>query len=145
MDCAVEGIDGAGDNHRGQAGMELFGSTNQLVAVHLRHDEIAKDEIQRAWEILIEDGQRFLCAAGSDDTIATGFEQEGADGENLFVVIYAENRLLGSHAVSLLPDTTFWWLAADGASPTCLLVCRHAGLVLFKTSPWLSRMRLFGA
>jgi hypothetical protein len=32
----------------------------------------------------------------------------------LFVVINTENRLLGAHAVSLLPDTTFWWLSADG-------------------------------
>jgi hypothetical protein len=31
----------------------------------------------------------------------------------LFVIVYAENGLLGAHAVSLLPDTTFWWLAAD--------------------------------
>jgi hypothetical protein len=32
----------------------------------------------------------------------------------LFVVIYAENRLLRAHTVSLLPDATLWWLAADG-------------------------------
>jgi hypothetical protein len=31
----------------------------------------------------------------------------------LFVVIYTEDRLLGAHAVSLLPDATLWWLAAD--------------------------------
>jgi hypothetical protein len=32
----------------------------------------------------------------------------------LFVVINTENRFLGTHADSLLPDTTFWWFATDG-------------------------------
>lgn len=114
MNGSIEGIDGTGDDHRGQAGMELLGAADEFVAVHLRHDEIAEDEIERAGKILIKDGERLLRAVGSDDAIATSFEEEGADGENLFVVIYAENRLLGAHAVSLLPDTTLWWLAADG-------------------------------
>jgi len=111
---SIESIDGAGDDHRRQARMELFGAADEFVAVHLRHDEVAEDEIERAGEILIEKGQRLLRAVSSDDAIATSFEEEGADGENLFVVIYAEDGLLGAHAVSLLPDTTLWWLAADG-------------------------------
>ena len=46
MERAVEGVDCAGDNHGGKAGMELLGASNQFVAVHLRHKEIAEDEIQ---------------------------------------------------------------------------------------------------
>jgi len=39
---AVEGIDSAGDDHRRKARVELFGATNEFVAVHLRHQEIAE-------------------------------------------------------------------------------------------------------
>ncbi len=87
MEGAIEGVDGARDNHRGQA--------------------------------LIE--------------------KEGADGEHLFVVVYAKDRLLGAHAVSLLPDATLWWLAADRASGG---VCWFAGAPsggVQKIAPWPSR------
>jgi len=113
MKGAIEGVDGARDNHRGQALMELFGAANQFVAVHLRHQKIAQDQVKCARKRSLEDLQRFLCGICRDDAVATGFEKESADGEHLFVVIYAEDRLLGAHAVSLLPDATLWWLAAD--------------------------------
>src|ERR1700748_3464877 len=58
--------------------------------------------------------QRLLCARHSDDAIATGFQQEGTDGEDLFVIVYAKDGFLRAHAFSLLPDATLWWLAADG-------------------------------
>jgi len=79
MEGAIEGIDGAGDDHRGQAGMKLFGATDEFVAVHLRHDEVAEDEIQCAGKVLVENGQRLLRAVSGDDTVATGFEKEGAN------------------------------------------------------------------
>jgi hypothetical protein len=110
---AIEGVDGAGDDHRRQALMELFGAANQFVAVHLRHQEIAQDQVECAGERSLQDFQRFLSGVDRDDAVTTGFEKEGADGEHLFVVIYAEDRLLGAHAVSLLLEATLWWLAAD--------------------------------
>src|SRR5277367_6696584 len=93
--------------------MELFGAANKLVAVHLRHQEITQDQVECAGKRSFEEFQRFLCSRRCEDAVATGFEKEGADREDLFVVIYAENRLLRAHADSLLLDTTLWWLAAD--------------------------------
>ena len=81
-----------------------------------------------------QDFQRFLCGIDRDDAIATGFEKEGADGEHLFVVIYAEDRLLGAHAVSLLPEATLWWLAADGPADASAGLQAHP-LVVFKRCP----------
>jgi hypothetical protein len=46
VERAVEGVDGAGDDHGGESGMQLLGAANELVAVHLRHQEIAEDEIE---------------------------------------------------------------------------------------------------
>ena len=111
---AIEGVDGAGNDHCRQTRMDLFGAAHQFVAVHLRHQEIAQDEIERAGNRPLKDFQCFLCRICCNDTVATGFEKEGADGEDLFIVIYAEDRLLRAHAVSLLPEATLWWLAADG-------------------------------
>jgi hypothetical protein len=93
--------------------MELFGAPNQFIAVHLRHQEITQDEIECAGKRSLEDFDRFLGGFYRDDAVATGLEKEGADGEDLFIVVYAEDRLLRAHAVSLLPDATLWWLTAD--------------------------------
>lgn len=114
VESAIEGVDGAGDDHRREARMELFGPSNKLVAVHLRHQKIAENHVQRTGKRSIEDFEGLLGGIDWDDAVATGFQQESADREDLFVVVYAENRLLGAHAVSLLPEVTFWWLAADG-------------------------------
>ena len=51
---AVEGVDGAGDDHRRQAGMKLLGAAHQFVAVHLGHEEIAEKKIERAGKRLLE-------------------------------------------------------------------------------------------
>ena len=115
--------------------MELLGAANQFVAVHLRHQEVAQDQVERPGKRSLEDFQRFLCGIDRDDAVATGFEKEGADGEHLFVVIYAEDRLLGAHAVSLLPDATLWWLAADRPAGASAGLQAHR-LVVFKIAPW---------
>ena len=60
MDGAVEGVDRAGDDHGGQAGVELLGAANQFVAVHLRHEEVAEQQIERAGERLLDDLERLL-------------------------------------------------------------------------------------
>ena len=113
--------------------MELLGAANQFVAVHLRHQEIAEDQIERAGKGSLEDFERLLRVIDCDDAVTTGFEKEGADRENLFVVVYAENRLLGAHAVSLLPEATLWWLAADGP---VRCVCWFAGTPVW----WCSKL-----
>jgi hypothetical protein len=137
---AIEGVDGSGDDQCGQALMELFGAANQFVAVHLRHEEIAQDQIECAGKRTLEDFDRFLGGFYRDDTVATSFEKEGADGEHLFVVIYAEDRFLGAHAVSLLPDATLWWLAAD---KPVWRVCWFAGTPSggVQIAPWPGRIR----
>ncbi len=145
VEGAIEGVDGAGDDHRGQAGMELLGAADQLVAVHLRHQEIAQDQVDRAGKRSLEDFERFLRVVGRDDAVATGFEKEGSDREHLFVVVYAEDRLLGPHAVSLLPDATLWWLTADGPVwRICWFAGAPAGGVQ-KIAPWPGLLRPFGA
>ena len=46
VERAVEGVDGAGDDHRGQAGMELLGAADEFVSVHLGHQEIAEQQVE---------------------------------------------------------------------------------------------------
>jgi hypothetical protein len=140
---AIEGVDGAGDDHRGQTRMKLFGASNQFVAIHLRHQEIAEDQVEGAGKRSLKNLQRLLRVFYCGDAVTSGFEKKGADRKDLFVVIYAENRLLGAHAVSLLPDATFWWLATDGPA------CTSAGLQAHRSggvqiAPWFGRKRLFG-
>lgn len=73
----------------------MFGTTDELIAVHLRHDEITEQEIERAGCGLLDDLKGVGRGERRDDAVAAGFEEEGANGEYLFVVVYAENRLLG--------------------------------------------------
>jgi hypothetical protein len=114
VQSAVEGIDRARDNHGGKTGVDLLGAANQFVAVHLGHQKVAEDQVECAGKRSLEDLEGLLRSIDCNDAVATGFEKEGADRENLLVVIYAKDRFLGAHAVSLLPDATLWWLAADG-------------------------------
>ena len=41
--------------------MELFGAADELVAVHLGHDEVAEKKIERAGERLLDNFERLLC------------------------------------------------------------------------------------
>ena len=59
--------------------MELFGATNKFVAVHLRHQEVAEDQIKGAGERSLENLKRLLCGTYPDDAVATGLEEEGAN------------------------------------------------------------------
>ena len=108
MESAVESIDGTRDDHGGKTGVDLLGAANQFVAVHLRHQEVAEDQVERTGKGSLEDLECILRSIDCNDAVATGFEKEGADRENLLVVIYAKDRFLGAHAVSLLPDATLW-------------------------------------
>ena len=42
-------------------------------------------------------------AVDRDHAIAAGFEEEGSDGEDLFIVIDAEDRFFRAHNFSVLP------------------------------------------
>jgi hypothetical protein len=57
---AVEGVDGARDDHRGQAGLQLLGTADKLVAIHLGHDEVAEKKIERAGYCLLYHFKRLL-------------------------------------------------------------------------------------
>jgi hypothetical protein len=60
--------------------VELLGAANQFVAVHLRHQEIAEDQIERAGKRSLKVFQRFLSGIDRHNAVATGFEKECADG-----------------------------------------------------------------
>ena len=88
--------------------MKLLGPANQFITIHLRHQEIAKNQVESARERSFEDLQRLLRGIYCDNAVASSFEKKGPDRQYLFVVIHAENRLLGAHTVSLLLDATLW-------------------------------------
>ena len=92
---AIECGDRAGDDHGGQAGLKVLCATNKLIAIHLRHDEITEQEVNRAESRLFDDLERVGRRERRDDAIAAGFKKEGAYGEHLFVVVYAKDRFLG--------------------------------------------------
>jgi hypothetical protein len=141
VDGAVEGVDGAGDDHRGQAGVEVLGATDELVTIHLRHEEITEEQIDRAGEGLLHELEGLLCGGNGYDAVATGLQQKGADREELFVVVYAEDRLLGAHAVSLLPGGHLVVVRGRWARVERLLVCRRTDLVVSKIhAPWPGRI-----
>ena len=64
VESAVGGVDCAGDDHRRQAGMELLGAANEFVAVHLGHQEVAENQIERAGKAIARELKRFLCVRG---------------------------------------------------------------------------------
>jgi hypothetical protein len=136
VDGAIEGVDGAGDDHRGESGVKLLGATDEFVAVHLRHDEVAEQKIERAGEGLLHVLERLLSAGGGDDAIASGLQQKGADREDLFVVVYTENRFLRAHSVSLLPEATLWWLRPMDQFGAPAGLQSHRSGVVQKPAPW---------
>ena len=84
--------------------MQLFGAADEFVAVHLRHEEVAENEVEGARCGPLKDLEGFPGGVSRDDAITASFEEKATDRENLLIVIYAENRFFGAHAVSLLPD-----------------------------------------
>lgn len=87
-----------GDRARHQQGrqrrVELFRPTDQFVAIHLRHMKIGEKQVERSRYGLLDNLERVVRGEGRDDTVAARFQQEGADREYLFVVVYAKDRLL---------------------------------------------------
>ncbi len=75
--------------------MQLFGSAHKLVAIHLWHMDIAEEKVEGAGERLLDHLKGVMSREGRDDSVAARFQQEGADREYLFVVVYAEDGLLG--------------------------------------------------
>jgi hypothetical protein len=132
---AVKGVDGSRDNHGGKARMQLLGAADQFIAVHLWHNEIAENKIEGAGNRSLKNLQRLLSGIYRDDAVTSGFEKKGADGEGLFVVIYAKDRFLGAHAVSLLLDVTLWWLTADGPVWRVCWFAGRTGLGVTKDCP----------
>jgi hypothetical protein len=93
--AVVEDLDAAADKDHGHFGGDFFHAANQFVAVHVRHDEVAEDEVDSTDA---EPIHGFLSIAGGDDAIATaGFEEKFAHGEGLFVIVDAEDGFFWSH------------------------------------------------
>ena len=83
--------------------MELLGSADEFVAVHLGHEEVAEQEVERTGDGVGDGVECFLGCGDGDDAVAAGFEEEGSDGEDLFVVVDAEDGFLRAHGFSVLP------------------------------------------
>lgn len=98
-DGAVEGVDSTRDDHGGQAGVKLLGAADEFVAVHLGHDEVTEQEVDAAWGGALDEFEGLLRAVGSDYAVAAGFEEKGAYGEDLFVVIDTEDGFLRAQCV----------------------------------------------
>lgn len=98
MQCAVVGVNCARNDHRGQAGVELFGASNKFIAIHLGHDEVAQKEVDGAGDRALDYFERVVRTRHGDDAVAARLKQKGADRKRLFVVVYAENCLLGPHS-----------------------------------------------
>jgi hypothetical protein len=104
-DGAIGGVDRAGDDHGGQRGLQLLGAADELVTVHLGHEEVTKEEVNGAGGGLLDLFEGLLRGGCLKNAVAAGFEKEGSDGEYLFVGVDAEDDLLRAHAVSILPVT----------------------------------------
>lgn len=95
---SVEVGDGAGGDHGGEGWAEVLGAADELVAVHTGHEEVAEKEVEGAGGGALDDLDGGVRGPGGEDAVAAGFEQKGADGQAGFVVVDAEDGLLGAHA-----------------------------------------------
>ena len=59
--------------------MELFGAADQFVAVHLRHEEVAEEEVERTGKRTGDGFEGVQRAGKGDHAIAPGFKEEGSD------------------------------------------------------------------
>jgi len=84
--------------------VQLFRAADELIAIHLGHQKITQDEIESTGSRALQNLERLLWGLRRDDAVTACFKQEATDREDLFIVVYAEDRFLGTHAVSLLPD-----------------------------------------
>jgi hypothetical protein len=103
---AVVGGYGSGDKQGREGRVELFGAADQLVAVHLRHEEVAEEEVDGAGNGVGDGLDGVVGIIEGDYAIAAGFEKKGSDGENLLVVINAKNDFFRAHVYSVLPGST---------------------------------------
>jgi hypothetical protein len=111
----VEGVDGTRDDHRGQTRAQLFGAADKLVAVHLGHEEVAQEQIDCAGQCLLNDRQSFVRGSSAENVVATCIEQESTDGEDLFVIVDAEDRFSWTQSVLASAGRhRMGGLAADG-------------------------------
>lgn len=75
----VEGSYGTGYDHGRKRRMQLFGATDEFVAVHLRHEQVTEKQIERAGKGLLDHLKRRLRGKCWNDAVTTGFEKEGSD------------------------------------------------------------------
>ncbi len=93
----------------------MLGTADEFVAIHLRHDEVAKDKVDGARNRLFDKFQLLMRGGSGKDVVATSLKKEGPDGENLFVIVDAEDRFF--RAQSILASAgrhRVGGLAADG-------------------------------
>ena len=72
----VEGVHRAGDDHGRQPGTQMFGAADQLVAVHLWHQQVAEQEIDSAGNRLLQDLKCIVRSRGGDDVVAACIQEE---------------------------------------------------------------------
>ena len=98
--------------------MGLLGASDELVAVHAGQEKVSDEQVECSLFVLFEDLEGLLGVACVDDAVAAGLEQEGAEGEGLFVAVDAEDDFFRTHGgrFSLSSRTPFgrstgWWAA----------------------------------
>jgi hypothetical protein len=87
-------LDASGNKNCRSLRGNFFDLMDHMRAVQARHYEIGDDEINPA---ALKCLQRLLAVVAGHYAIAASFEQNFSYGKGLFVVVDAENRLLGLH------------------------------------------------
>lgn len=76
---AVKRGNRAGNDHSRQTWMKLLGAADQLIAVHLRHQEVAQQQIDRAGSGFFYNVEGLFGRQSWDDAITACFEKEGSN------------------------------------------------------------------
>ncbi len=124
---AIDSIDGSGDDHGGQAGRSCLARRTSSLPSICGMRRVAEEEVDGAGERLLEDLERVLRGLRGEDMVAAGVEEEGTNGEDLFVVVDAEDGFSWAQSYSRFCRTPpCGGLAADGLKQhVCwLAVCR---------------------
>src|SRR6185437_14719780 len=102
-DGPLEVLDAAAQDDGRHLGSHGFHSAHQLVAVHLRHQQVAQYQVYIPCSEYFESvGSRV----GTQHAIPTRLQHKFANGKRLLVVIDAKDGLAWPHETSLLPRVT---------------------------------------
>jgi hypothetical protein len=76
----------------------LLEPLHQLAAIHLRQAKVGQHQVHRS---LGKDADGLLPVGGRNHPVSVGCQHELEYGKLLFIVVYAENDLFGSHGLGM--------------------------------------------